>query len=81
MHKEKKDILTSKGKKEVDRDDVMQDGDAEAGVDPHVEQINDMPMTLMTGQEKLSRTSNKEKKDDSLKHLFLIIVFSLKFFP
>lgn len=31
MHKEKKDILTSKGKKEVDRDDVMQDGDAEAG--------------------------------------------------
>lgn len=62
MHKEKKDILTSKGKKEVDRDDVMQDGDAEAGVDPHVEQINDMPNAPNDRPREIVKDKHKEKK-------------------
>lgn len=62
MHKEKKDILTSKGKKEVDRDDVMQDGDAEAGVDPHVEQINDMPNDPNDRPREIVKDKHKEKK-------------------
>lgn len=42
MHKKKKEILTKDGHKEIDRD-IKLDGDAEAGVDPQVEQLNDMP--------------------------------------
>ncbi|TCV10188.1 hypothetical protein EDC17_103633 [Sphingobacterium alimentarium] len=42
MHKDKKEVLTKDGHKKIDRDKKI-DGDAEAGVDPQVDQINDMP--------------------------------------
>jgi len=42
MWKKKKEVLTKDGPKEIDRD-IKLDGDAEAGVDPQVDQINDMP--------------------------------------
>lgn len=42
MEKKKKVRLSSKGKVLEDVD-VKHDGDAEAGVDPQEEQINDMP--------------------------------------
>ena len=42
MHKSKKEMLTKKGPKEVDAE-KKNDGDAEAGVDPQTEQLNDMP--------------------------------------
>jgi len=42
MEKKKKVWLSSKGKVLEDVD-VKHDGDAEAGVDPQEEQINDMP--------------------------------------
>lgn len=42
MHKDKKEILTSKGTQVVGRNKKF-DGDAEAGVDPQDNQLNDMP--------------------------------------
>lgn len=42
MHKDKKEVLSKKGPKKIDRDEKL-DGDAEAGIDPQAEQINDMP--------------------------------------
>ena len=42
IHKDKKKVLTKKGYKKVDRDEKF-DGDAEAGVDPQKEQLNEMP--------------------------------------
>lgn len=41
----------------------MQDGDAEAGVDPHVEQINDMPSDPNDRPREIVKDKHKEKKD------------------